>query len=40
MESKIYVGSGKQIDAKYGKILKLSFSKTDIETLLANLNEK
>lgn len=37
---KIYCGSGKEIDGKYGKMLKLSFSKTDIETLLANLNEK
>lgn len=40
MESKIYVGSWKEIDGKYWKMLKLSFSKTDIETLLANLNEK
>jgi len=37
---KIYCGSGKAITTKYGELMKLSFSKTDLETMMANLNEK
>lgn len=39
-ESKIFVGSGSEKTTQYGKMLKLSFSKKDIETLSANLSEK
>ena len=39
-EQKIYVGNGKQIDTQYGKLLKLSFSKKDLELMLSKLNAK
>lgn len=39
-ESKIFVGSGVEKTTQYGKMMKLSFSKKDIETLNANLSEK
>ena len=37
---KVYVGNGKQIDTQYGKLLKLSFSKKDLELMLSKLNAK
>lgn len=37
---KIFCGSGKEIETKFGKLLKLSFSSKDIDTLKSNLNEK
>ena len=37
---KIYVGNGKQFETKFGSMLKLSFSKKDLETMLENVNEK
>ena len=40
MNSKVYVGNGKQIDTQYGKLLKLSFSRADLVTLTNHLNEK
>lgn len=39
-EQKVFVGSGSEKTTQYGKMLKLSFSKKDIETLNANLSEK
>jgi len=39
-EQKVYVGNGKQIDTQYGKLLKLSFSKKDLELMLSKLNAK
>lgn len=40
MESKIYVGSGKEITTQFGKMLKISFSEKDLQTLADNKNEK
>lgn len=40
MADKIYVWSGKQRDTNFGPLLKVSFSKNDIETLSNNINEK
>lgn len=37
---KIFCGSGREIETKFGKLLKLSFSSKDIDTLKSNLNEK
>lgn len=37
---KIYIGNGKQLETKFGSMLKLSFSKKDLETMLENINEK
>lgn len=39
MSEKIFCGAGKEIETKYGSMLKLSFSKTDLEKLADNLNE-
>jgi len=39
-EEKIYAGNGKVVETKFGKMLKLSFSKEDLEKLTANLNER
>jgi hypothetical protein len=35
---KIFCGSGKVINTKFGELTKISFSQKDIETLQANLN--
>ena len=40
MTEKIYIGNGKEIETKFGKMTKLSFSKKDLLTMTANLNEK
>jgi len=40
MEKKIYAGSGKAIKTKHGEMMKISFSKKDIQTLTDNLSEK
>jgi len=40
MSDKIFCGSGRIINTKFGELTKMSFSKTDLETLQANLNEK
>ena len=37
-EEKIFVGSAKIVTTKYGDLTKISFSKKDINCLLANLN--
>jgi hypothetical protein len=39
-EQKTYVGSAKVIKTQFGEIMKVSFSRSDIEKLTANLNEK
>jgi len=39
-EQKIYCGSAKKITTQYGELMKVSFSRSDIEKLTANLNEK
>lgn len=39
-ETKTYCGSAKVIKTQYGEIMKVSFSRSDIEKLTANLNEK
>lgn len=38
MSEKIYAGNGKEVQTKFGKLLKLSFSKNDLETLTSQLN--
>lgn len=38
MADKIYCGSGRVIDTKYGKMLKLSFTEDDIKKLQENLD--
>jgi len=38
--SKIFIGSGKNIAGQFGTIEKLSFSRKDLETMIANLNDK
>ena len=38
MADKIYCGSGKVIETKYGKMLKLSFREEDIDILRQNLD--
>jgi len=40
MSEKIYVGNGKKKEAKFGDIIKLSFSEADLDTLKQNLNER
>jgi outer membrane protein assembly factor BamA len=40
MSDKIYCGNAKAIETKYGEIMKVSFSRSDIEKLNQNLNEK
>ena len=40
MSDKIFCGSGRIINTKFGELTKMSFSKTDLETLQSNLNEK
>ena len=40
MSDKIYVGGGKQITTQYGPLLKISFSRDDLQTLTNNLNAK
>jgi len=37
---KIYVGNGKEVETKFGPMLKLSFNKDDLKKLQDNLNEK
>ena len=39
-EQKVYVGNGKEVDTKFGKLLKLSFSRADLVVLTNHLNEK
>jgi len=39
MEEKILCGSARIIKTQYGDLTKLSFSKTDLEKMLNNLNE-
>jgi len=39
MEEKILCGSARIINTQYGDLTKLSFSKTDLEKMLENLNE-
>ena len=38
MTEKIYAGNGKEVETKFGKMLKISFSKKDLETLISQLN--
>ena len=38
MTEKIYAGNGKEVETKFGKLLKLSFSKSDLEKLTSQLN--
>lgn len=38
--NKIYVGSAKAIQTKYGELMKISFRRQDLETMMNNLNEK
>jgi outer membrane protein assembly factor BamA len=40
MSDKIYCGNAKAIKTQYGEIMKVSLSRSDIEKLTANLNEK
>ena len=35
---KIFCGNGKVIETQYGQLTKISFSKKDLETMLANLS--
>jgi hypothetical protein len=37
---KTYVGSGKLIKTSNGELMKVSFSRRDLETMTANLNDK
>ena len=37
---KIYVGNGKAVEGQYGKFLKVSFSRDDLDKMYQNLNEK
>ncbi len=37
---KVFVGNSRNIQGKFGEIQKISYSKKDLETMLANLNEK
>lgn len=37
MADKIFCGNGKIITTQYGELVKISFSKKDLETMLANL---
>lgn len=36
--TKIFCGNAKIVPTKYGEMIKISFSKKDLETMLANLN--
>jgi bisphosphoglycerate-dependent phosphoglycerate mutase len=38
--TKTYVGNTKDIEGKFGTIQKISYSRKDLETMMANLNEK
>ena len=40
MSDKIFVGRGKEIETKYGPLLKLAFFESDLRKMLANLNER
>jgi hypothetical protein len=40
MSDKVFCGNGKEVTTKFGKLLKISFSKKDLETLMANLSEQ
>lgn len=40
MSEKIYVGSGKIVNTKFGEMTKLSFSKKDLQTMMDNLSEQ
>ena len=39
MSDKIYLGSAKAIQTQHGGLLKVSFKREDLETLLANVNQ-
>ena len=38
MSEKVFCGNGKIINTKFGEMTKISFSKKDLETMLANLD--
>ena len=40
MSDKIFVGSGKIVNTKFGAMTKLSFSKKDLQTMQDNLSEQ
>ena len=40
MSEKIYCGSAKKITTQYGDIVKISMTKSDVQKLSENLNEK
>ena len=40
MSEKIYCGNAKEIETKFGKMLKISFSKEDLAKLSQGLNEQ
>jgi hypothetical protein len=40
MSEKIYCGNAKEIETKFGKMLKISFSKEDLQKLNNSLNEQ
>jgi hypothetical protein len=40
MSEKIYCGNAKEIETKFGKMLKISFSKDDLAKLSQSLNEQ
>ena len=40
MSDKIYCGNAKEIETKFGKMLKISFSKDDLAKLSQGLNEQ
>lgn len=40
MSEKIFVGSGKIVNTKFGAMTKLSFSRKDLQTMMDNLSEQ
>ena len=40
MSEKVFCGSGKVVTTEFGELVKISFSKKDLETMLENLNDK
>jgi len=40
MNDKIFVGSGKIVNTKFGALTKLSFSRKDLQTMMDNLSEQ
>ncbi len=40
MTEKIYVGGAKAIQTQHGGMLKVSFNRDDLQTMMSNLNEK